>query len=320
MTTTRTDANTPAPSFKFFEGNASESRTKAQVTVRRGGLMVITQAAVDLLGENPTHVQLAYDAETRAIGIRSCAPEASGCYTLRTQAKSPSRLVGGGRFFKHHGLKTEQSHHLRRRRLRQRHHGLRAPRHGDCRDDHRDPGREAGPQVEGCLKPHLPHTPPSIIPEALHGGGSLRVSGTSSMASRKRTPAERQLDLHIVAAGMALGWSDTEIAGAVNADRGRRARELAEEKLRAKGLSKESIDRELATHPPEVVEISRQQVTYDKRHAESILVGMTQRHAREEIGRQLGAARRGVDRGNDGVAGVEGGCEGDHRPADRSDR
>ena len=107
------------------------------------------------------------------------------------------------------------------------------------------------------------------------------------MASRKRTPAERQLDLHIVAAGMALGWSDTEIAGAVNADRGRRARELAEEKLRAKGLSRESIDRELATHPPEVVEISRQQVTYDKRHAESILVGMTQRHAREEIGRQL---------------------------------
>ena len=108
MTTTRT-ANTPAPSFKFFEGNASESRTKAQVTVRRGGLMVITQAAVDLLSENPTHVQLAYDAETRAIGIRSCAPDASGCYTLRTQAKSPSRLVGGGRFFKHHDLDTEQA-------------------------------------------------------------------------------------------------------------------------------------------------------------------------------------------------------------------
>ena len=108
MTTTRT-ANTPAPSFKFFEGNASESRTKAQITVRRGGLMVITQAAVDLLSENPTHVQLAYDVETRAIGIRSCAPDASGCYTLRTQAKSPSRLVGGGRFFKHHDLDTDKA-------------------------------------------------------------------------------------------------------------------------------------------------------------------------------------------------------------------
>ena len=108
MTTTRT-ANTPAPSFKFFEGNASESRTKAQVTVRRGGLMVITQAAAELLGDGATHVQLAYDAETRAIGIRSSAPDASGCYTLRTQAKSPSRLVGGGRFFKHHGLETDKA-------------------------------------------------------------------------------------------------------------------------------------------------------------------------------------------------------------------
>ena len=48
------------------------------------------------------------------------------------------------------------------------------------------------------------------------------------MASRKRTPAERQLDLHIVAAGMALGWSDTEIAGAINGDRGRPSREADE--------------------------------------------------------------------------------------------
>ena len=107
------------------------------------------------------------------------------------------------------------------------------------------------------------------------------------MASRKRTPAERQLDLHIVAAGMALGWRDAEITRAVNEDRARRVREQAEEALRAKGLSPESIDRELAVNPPEVVEISRQQISYDKRHAEAILVELTQKHAREEIGRQL---------------------------------
>ena len=93
-----------APDFEFFQGNLSESRTLPQVTVRKGGLMVLTRAAVDLLGDDVTHVQLAYNRKSGAIGIRASAEDAPGCYHLRTQPKSPSRLVGGKRFFRHHQL------------------------------------------------------------------------------------------------------------------------------------------------------------------------------------------------------------------------
>ena len=50
MTTTPASA-APETGFEFFQGNATESRTRPQITVRRGGLMVLTRAAVDLLGE-----------------------------------------------------------------------------------------------------------------------------------------------------------------------------------------------------------------------------------------------------------------------------
>ena len=100
-------ANTTSPNvpdFEFFQGTLSESRTLPQVTVRKGGLMVLTRAAVDLLGDDITHVQLAYNRKSGAIGIRASTEDAPGCYRLRAQPKSPSRLVGGKRFFRHHQL------------------------------------------------------------------------------------------------------------------------------------------------------------------------------------------------------------------------
>lgn len=107
------------------------------------------------------------------------------------------------------------------------------------------------------------------------------------MAGRKRTPSERQLDLHIVAAGMALAWTNEQMARAVNEDRCRRAHENAVETLRKEGKRPAEIEAELARRPPVAVEISRQQISYDKKAAEAILIELTQRHAREEIGRQL---------------------------------
>ena len=106
---TRTAAANQADDFEFFQGGASESRTRPRITIRRGGLMVITKAAADMLGDDVTHIQLAYNPKTGAIGLRACEPDVGGCYRLRQQGHSPSRLIGGKRFFRHHQLEIDKA-------------------------------------------------------------------------------------------------------------------------------------------------------------------------------------------------------------------
>ena len=106
---TKTAAADQADDFEFFQGGASESRARPRITIRRGGLMVITKAAADMLGDDATHIQLAYNPKTGAIGLRACEPDVGGCYRLRQQGHSPSRLIGGKRFFRHHQLKIDKA-------------------------------------------------------------------------------------------------------------------------------------------------------------------------------------------------------------------
>ena len=88
--------------FEFFEGARTDNRAP-KITVRRSGQVSLTGAAVALLGEGVTTVQLGFDPVTKAVGIRP-APEGSrGRYKLRQQANR-SGLVDGRRFFAHHGL------------------------------------------------------------------------------------------------------------------------------------------------------------------------------------------------------------------------
>jgi hypothetical protein len=96
--------------FQFFEGSNTESTDVARITVRRGGILVLTQKAVELLGEGVTHVKIGFDAKSRAIGLKSTEPGARGCYRLRQQGKSLSRLVDGKRVFAHHGLQADKAH------------------------------------------------------------------------------------------------------------------------------------------------------------------------------------------------------------------
>ncbi|MEM9598903.1 MAG: hypothetical protein AAGD06_31840 [Acidobacteriota bacterium] len=107
--TTKTEAST-ATDFEFFEGAQSESTARPQITVRRGGLIVLTRAAVDLLGDDVEYVQLGFNPNTQVVGIRAADDEAQGRYRLRTQKKSPSRLIGGKRFFGHYGLSVSRAH------------------------------------------------------------------------------------------------------------------------------------------------------------------------------------------------------------------
>ncbi len=96
--------------FQFYEGATTENSTAAKVTVRKGGLLVLTQGAVKMLGDDVEYVQVGYNAETKAIGIRSADEDAKGRYRLRSQNNSLSRLVNGKRFFTHQGLTLEKAH------------------------------------------------------------------------------------------------------------------------------------------------------------------------------------------------------------------
>ena len=88
--------------FEFYEGGRTDSRAP-RITVRRSGQLALTGAAVALLGEGVTHVQVGFDAVTQAVGIRPAAEGARGRYKLRRMSNR-SGLVDGRRFFAHHGL------------------------------------------------------------------------------------------------------------------------------------------------------------------------------------------------------------------------
>ncbi len=94
--------------FDFYEGTASES-TNPRITVRKGGQLVLTSGAVDMLGDDVEFVQLAYNAKQGVVGIRGAGEDAKGRYRLRTQKNSGSCLVTGKRFVSHYGLKIDKA-------------------------------------------------------------------------------------------------------------------------------------------------------------------------------------------------------------------
>ena len=94
-------------SMEFFEGARTESKAP-QVTVRRSGQMVLTAAAVAMLGEGVTHVQFGFDADNRAVALRAAPKGAKGRYRLRAQANGSS-LVDSRRFLAHHGVEQTKA-------------------------------------------------------------------------------------------------------------------------------------------------------------------------------------------------------------------
>jgi len=94
--------------FEFFEGSASRARIP-KITVRRGGLIALTPGAVEMLDENATHVQVGFNTETQAVGLRIAPENAKGRYRLRHQTSSQSRLVDTRRFLAHYGLTFERA-------------------------------------------------------------------------------------------------------------------------------------------------------------------------------------------------------------------
>jgi hypothetical protein len=95
--------------FTFFEGTTTESAEVARITVRKGGILVLTAAAVGMLGDEVERVQVGFNPETGAIGLRAAAEGAAGSYRLRQQKGTPARLVDGKRVFAHHGLTADKA-------------------------------------------------------------------------------------------------------------------------------------------------------------------------------------------------------------------
>lgn len=94
--------------FVFLTGTESRSNSP-KITIRKGGMIVLNDRAVEKLGENVTHVQIGYNAESNAIGIRPTTADAAGRYRLRSQQKGSSRIINGKRLFAHHGLTAQTS-------------------------------------------------------------------------------------------------------------------------------------------------------------------------------------------------------------------
>ena len=94
-------------SMEFFEGARTESKAP-QVTVRRSGQMVLTAAAVAMLGEGVSHVQFGFDADNWAVALRAASEGAKGRYRLRSQTNGSS-LVDSRRFLAHHGVEVEKA-------------------------------------------------------------------------------------------------------------------------------------------------------------------------------------------------------------------
>ena len=67
--------------------------------------MVLTSAAVALLGDDATHVQFGYVPSRAVVAIRKAPAETRGRYRLRRQPNGSS-LADARRFFAHHGLKV----------------------------------------------------------------------------------------------------------------------------------------------------------------------------------------------------------------------
>ncbi len=95
--------------FEFYEGKTTDSAATAEITVRRGGVLVLTAATVEMLGKETTHVQLGFDVSNRAIGLKAAPEGARGGYRLRVQSNSVSRLIDGKRLFADHGLSAEKA-------------------------------------------------------------------------------------------------------------------------------------------------------------------------------------------------------------------
>ena len=103
------ETNPNTNGFQFFEGHSTISATTPQVTIRKNGLMVLTAAAVAMLGDDVTRVRFGFDPDSNSIGLQGASDDTKGSYLLRKQKHGASKTVDGRRFLAHLGVKFEKA-------------------------------------------------------------------------------------------------------------------------------------------------------------------------------------------------------------------
>jgi len=98
--------------FEFFEGTATVNSTSPRMTVRKAGQLVLTEAAVAMLGEGVEAVQIGYNAKSRVVGLRPAPEGGRGVLKLRAQPNGRSKLVDAKRFLAHRSLAVDKARGL----------------------------------------------------------------------------------------------------------------------------------------------------------------------------------------------------------------
>ena len=94
--------------FEFFVNSQTPKNNDPRITVRRQGVLVLTEKAAKMLGENVEYVQIGYDAKSRSVGIRAADSNASGRYRMR-DLKNATFLVNAKPMFKHYNVEIDRA-------------------------------------------------------------------------------------------------------------------------------------------------------------------------------------------------------------------
>ncbi len=96
------------PQFEVFKGRDSRAGTEPLVTMQRGGIYSLNQAAHEALGR-PEFVELLFDRNDRVMGFRNVPRGVTHAYKVRGQANSSSFLVTGRAFNQYFGITVDKA-------------------------------------------------------------------------------------------------------------------------------------------------------------------------------------------------------------------
>ena len=87
--------------FEVFDKRAATAVKTPMVTVQKGGMFSLNQAAYKAAGE-PEAVELLYDPENRMVGFRPTDPTRPRAFFVRPQGKNSATYTVAGRAFTQH--------------------------------------------------------------------------------------------------------------------------------------------------------------------------------------------------------------------------
>ena len=95
--------------FEVFRGRHMVRTVQPMITIQKGGSIVLNEAAYTALGQ-PHSVELLYDREQAAIGVRAASPSVLHSYSVQRQKGSNSYHVTGRSFTSYYEIDVSEPH------------------------------------------------------------------------------------------------------------------------------------------------------------------------------------------------------------------